>query len=610
MSSQDPFAFHPPSLSPSSHYPETSNAPFSHARPSSSSSPADGAPTTNGHFRSLSYGADPAAGNDDDAAEAAERRDSFGGDPRPSSDSPPSTSTYGTSTFTHSVHGTFPQAPFPGHGVNVRNTRPMTAPSSVSAPYFGAAHYSPTQPTVSSSFYAPPQYLSNPIPRNTFQYSVDSGAPTAVEHDHDGGEAVFRARNFSLPELVGLNSGGGGLPDEPRYASGGGSPPSTFFYGVPPPRAVKEDELHHAGGPPRPTAISGLPPHHALSSSPEQSYDSRPTTGDSHTTSSSHTTVGPPGSFVPPGHISGYHHQSMALREQLPPPPPPPHGGAQHHGADGKVYNFIQQAGQSTKRPRRRYDEIERLYDCNYPGCTKAYGTLNHLNSHKTMQKHGPRSTPAAEFKDRRKAWREGKKREAAAAAARAAEQGLDPTTVNGKPKSASDPIRPTPRPRPSTSAGEYSYIPPTPFMSSVGAPHASYALPPPPPSSAVPYLESQAQAATATTQPEWYPGHTYEQPSYHGVRPLTAPSYYSNVVPAFGFTHAQVNGGGSPHLSNGFGGVDHVGGGRRMSLPGGGQFGFSHDQRFPSISEEYDPHAVVGGRVEDERKTVDSLVH
>lgn len=46
------------------------------------------------------------------------------------------------------------------------------------------------------------------------------------------------------------------------------------------------------------------------------------------------------------------------------------------------------------KRPRRRYDEIERLYGCNFENCTKAYGTLNHLNAHITMQKHGPKRDP------------------------------------------------------------------------------------------------------------------------------------------------------------------------------------------------------------------------
>ena len=46
------------------------------------------------------------------------------------------------------------------------------------------------------------------------------------------------------------------------------------------------------------------------------------------------------------------------------------------------------------KRPRRRYDEIERLYLCGWSGCEKAYGTLNHLNAHVAMQKHGEKRLP------------------------------------------------------------------------------------------------------------------------------------------------------------------------------------------------------------------------
>ena len=33
-----------------------------------------------------------------------------------------------------------------------------------------------------------------------------------------------------------------------------------------------------------------------------------------------------------------------------------------------------------------------------FPNCTKAYGTLNHLNAHVTMQKHGPKRSPAGKF--------------------------------------------------------------------------------------------------------------------------------------------------------------------------------------------------------------------
>lgn len=57
--------------------------------------------------------------------------------------------------------------------------------------------------------------------------------------------------------------------------------------------------------------------------------------------------------------------------------------------SDNKVYSFVAIPGTNQrKRPRRRYDEIERLYHCNFAGCTKAYGTLNHLNAHVSMQQH------------------------------------------------------------------------------------------------------------------------------------------------------------------------------------------------------------------------------
>jgi hypothetical protein len=54
-----------------------------------------------------------------------------------------------------------------------------------------------------------------------------------------------------------------------------------------------------------------------------------------------------------------------------------------------KVFSFVSLPGiNQPKRPRRRYDEIERLYHCNWQGCNKSYGTLNHLNAHVSMQKH------------------------------------------------------------------------------------------------------------------------------------------------------------------------------------------------------------------------------
>lgn len=69
---------------------------------------------------------------------------------------------------------------------------------------------------------------------------------------------------------------------------------------------------------------------------------------------------------------------------------------------DTKTYAFVALPGNAVKkRPRRRYDEIERLYQCSWPECSKAYGTLNHLNAHVTMQKHGSKRTPDGKCLDR-----------------------------------------------------------------------------------------------------------------------------------------------------------------------------------------------------------------
>ncbi|KAL0953828.1 hypothetical protein HGRIS_005008 [Hohenbuehelia grisea] len=84
---------------------------------------------------------------------------------------------------------------------------------------------------------------------------------------------------------------------------------------------------------------------------------------------------------------------------------------------NSKTYSFVALPGNAVKkRPRRRYDEIERLYQCSWPDCAKAYGTLNHLNAHVTMQKHGSKRSPN-EFKELRKQWRKAKKEAEAAAA-------------------------------------------------------------------------------------------------------------------------------------------------------------------------------------------------
>ncbi|CAD6501802.1 BgTH12-02048 [Blumeria graminis f. sp. triticale] len=93
----------------------------------------------------------------------------------------------------------------------------------------------------------------------------------------------------------------------------------------------------------------------------------------------------------------------------------------------GQVYSFVPIPGaQQHKRPRRRYEEIERMYKCGWNGCEKAYGTLNHLNAHVTMQSHAwvdrnfgnlsvtkhTLTCSSSEFKEIRKEWKARKKEE------------------------------------------------------------------------------------------------------------------------------------------------------------------------------------------------------
>jgi hypothetical protein len=51
-----------------------------------------------------------------------------------------------------------------------------------------------------------------------------------------------------------------------------------------------------------------------------------------------------------------------------------------------------------TRRPRRRADEVERLYRCTWNGCEKSYGTLSHLNDHVRLQRHGNKREPHGKF--------------------------------------------------------------------------------------------------------------------------------------------------------------------------------------------------------------------
>ncbi|KAI1847807.1 hypothetical protein JX265_009235 [Neoarthrinium moseri] len=108
------------------------------------------------------------------------------------------------------------------------------------------------------------------------------------------------------------------------------------------------------------------------------------------------------GAYGQPGQMHPHH------------PYPPTPTSVAPPGRPAQVYSFVPIPGaQQHKRPRRRYEEIERMYKCGWNGCEKAYGTLNHLNAHVTMQSHGQKRTPE-EFKEIRKEWKARKKQEEA----------------------------------------------------------------------------------------------------------------------------------------------------------------------------------------------------
>jgi hypothetical protein len=121
----------------------------------------------------------------------------------------------------------------------------------------------------------------------------------------------------------------------------------------------------------------------------------------------------PPGHYqTPPTHMPPYGHTvttgppTPAMVSPVPRPPTVIHPlgsisiGSSANSTQGghplsTVYSFVPIPGaQQHKRPRRRYEEIERMYKCGWNGCEKAYGTLNHLNAHVTMQSHGSKRTP------------------------------------------------------------------------------------------------------------------------------------------------------------------------------------------------------------------------
>lgn len=89
----------------------------------------------------------------------------------------------------------------------------------------------------------------------------------------------------------------------------------------------------------------------------------------------------------------------LSMRPSCITPPSSGRTDASSSSIEPSELTFVPLGGPAQKkRPRRRFDEIERLYRCGFHGCDKSYGTLNHLNAHVAMQKHGEKRLPTGEF--------------------------------------------------------------------------------------------------------------------------------------------------------------------------------------------------------------------
>ncbi|RHZ44958.1 uncharacterized protein CDV56_101372 [Aspergillus thermomutatus] len=261
--------------------------------------------------------------------------------------------------------------------------------------------------------------------------------------------------------------------------------------------------------------------------------------------------------YQPQGH-------DMAQYQGHPPPPPPQmygrpewsHGYGQHqHGLPGpysapattvgpaspaatagprpgQVYSFVPIPGaQQHKRPRRRYEEIERMYKCGWNGCEKAYGTLNHLNAHVTMQSHGAKRTPE-EFKEIRKEWKARKKEEEAQRkAAEERERAAAAQAAQANQVDAPGPTDPAQAQPPAYASGVRPQLPPIGYQPADGQVPGQYGG-----AGGIVY-QGNGQMAYPPNYPHspyGQSGQVYQQPSTFGVSTVAHPATW---VERLGFT-------------------------------------------------------------------------
>ena len=285
---------------------------------------------------------------------------------------------------------------------------PQSGLSSPYAPYNGhqsedssadqasAAQYAPGQDYKSSNFsasatpnsdYGLPQSARSGSFPEYIQRSYADGQQSrypASAHSGHAGMAQTSSPSISMPDGQPSNghannnrSSDGDVPIDPSIAQSSPTYPPHHSYSPYPPQ---QHEMHQYPGQP---IAYGRPEWAGQYQQPMGYGHSPATTGGAAPNMVAHVPRPPAvGSNLPAYHPSYGYPNSFQGGHPL-----------------STVYSFVPIPGaQQHKRPRRRYEEIERMYKCGWNGCEKAYGTLNHLNAHVTMQSHGPKRTPEGEL--------------------------------------------------------------------------------------------------------------------------------------------------------------------------------------------------------------------
>ncbi|KAL7276914.1 hypothetical protein RUND412_000058 [Rhizina undulata] len=299
-----------------------------------------------------------------------------------------SASSYSTYSNSRSENSSSSEPPASGYqqpSQEVRSTSNTTYSSSATpSSDYGAISSASRTPTF------PPEYLGH-------RYS-EGGAPRYHPSSSGGGGMLSNSPQHSAqPSLASSGQYQVKTNPKPSADSSVAAPSPTYShpqYAYPPGHAMPET-YPHAGAPP-----GWRPEWSAPNYAQPSPHQMAPSPYGAHASSPASVPAGSPGSVGSPSRPV-----NKPNRKRLP-------EAAQHPLS--QVYSFVPIPGaQQHKRPRRRYEEIERMYKCGWNGCEKAYGTLNHLNAHVTMQSHGAKRTPE-EFKEIRKEWKARKKEEEA----------------------------------------------------------------------------------------------------------------------------------------------------------------------------------------------------